>query len=181
MARCNVTNRHRVLFDSQSKLPPPHLAWPRWTRQNHAILLPSNATFMRFPFSFHALEISHYQLNFLCQQKFTIPQRLFFHFYLVAFLWTTLLLVATWAYAYRMVPVVAEPFSYSTITSFLTGGSTIRTDSHKLRQGYAAWEAVSLLLLMEFHVLRRLYETIHVFDYSPSARMHVIGYLTGLL
>ncbi|XP_014524320.1 polyprenol reductase 2 isoform X1 [Vigna radiata var. radiata] len=113
-------------------------------------------------------------------QKFTIPQRLFFHFYLVAFLWTTLLLVATWAYAYRMVPVVAEPFSYSTITSFLTGGSTIRTDSHKLRQGYAAWESVSLLLLMAFHVLRRLYETIHVFDYSPSARMHVIGYLTGL-
>ncbi|KAK8463763.1 hypothetical protein PHAVU_011G038300 [Phaseolus vulgaris] len=82
-------------------------------------------------------------------QKFTIPQRLFLHFYAVAFLWTTLLLVATWAYAYSMVPLVAEPFSYSTITSFLTGGSTIRTDSYKLRQ-------------------------------SPSARMHVIGYLTGL-
>jgi len=180
MARCNVTNRNRVLFDSQSKLPPPHLDWPRRARQNHAIL-PSKATFMRFPFSSHALEISHHERNFLCQQKFTIPQRLFFHFYLVAFLWTTLLLVATWAYAYRMVPVVAEPFSYSTITSFLTGGSTIRADSHKVKQGYAAWEAVSLLLLMEFHVLRRLFESIHVFDYSPSARMHVIGYFTGLL
>ncbi|KAK8463762.1 hypothetical protein PHAVU_011G038300 [Phaseolus vulgaris] len=113
-------------------------------------------------------------------QKFTIPQRLFLHFYAVAFLWTTLLLVATWAYAYSMVPLVAEPFSYSTITSFLTGGSTIRTDSYKLRQRYVAWEAVFLLFLMEFHVLRRLFETIHVFDYSPSARMHVIGYLTGL-
>nr|CAB3485501.1 unnamed protein product [Digitaria exilis] len=30
-------------------------------------------------------------------------------------------------------------------------------------------------------VLRRLYETEHVFHYSPSARMHIMGYLTGLL
>ncbi|CAN6249816.1 unnamed protein product [Urochloa humidicola] len=29
-------------------------------------------------------------------------------------------------------------------------------------------------------VLRRLYETEHVFHYSPSARMHIMGYLTGL-
>ncbi|GJN26672.1 hypothetical protein PR202_gb14622 [Eleusine coracana subsp. coracana] len=29
-------------------------------------------------------------------------------------------------------------------------------------------------------VLRRLYETEHVFHYSPSARMHIVGYLTGL-
>ena len=114
-------------------------------------------------------------------QKFTISQRFFLHFYVVAFIWTTLLLVGTWAYAYSMVPLVVEPFSYSTITSFLTGGSTIRTDTHKLRQGYVAWQAVFLLLMMEVHVLRRLYETIHVFNYSPSARMHVIGYLTGLL
>ncbi|KAL2988873.1 hypothetical protein AAZX31_11G108200 [Glycine max] len=113
-------------------------------------------------------------------QKVTISQRFFLHFYVVAFIWTTLLLVGTWAYAYSMVPLVVEPFSYSTITSFLTGGSTIRTDTHKLRQGYVAWQAVFLLLMMEVHVLRRLYETIHVFNYSPSARMHAVGYLTGL-
>ncbi|GJN01991.1 hypothetical protein PR202_ga19301 [Eleusine coracana subsp. coracana] len=29
-------------------------------------------------------------------------------------------------------------------------------------------------------VLRRLYETEHVFHYSPSAQMHIVGYLTGL-
>lgn len=114
-------------------------------------------------------------------QKFTISQRFFLHFYIVAFIWTTLLLLGTWAYAYNMVPLVVEPFSYSTITSFLTGGSTIKTDTYKLRQGYVAWQAVFLLLMMEVQVLRRLYETRHVFNYSPSARMHVIGYLTGLL
>ncbi|WJX45249.1 hypothetical protein P8452_32143 [Trifolium repens] len=113
-------------------------------------------------------------------QKFTVPQKFFLHFYVVASIWTTFLLVATWMYAYRMVPVVAEPLSYSTITSFLTGGSTIRAGSDKLRQGYVAWQAVFLLLLMEAHVLRRLFETIYVFNYSPSARMHIIGYLTGL-
>jgi 3-oxo-5-alpha-steroid 4-dehydrogenase 3 len=114
-------------------------------------------------------------------QKFTVPQKFFLHFYVVASIWTTFLLVATWMYAYRMVPIVAEPLSYSTITSFLTGGSTIRAGSDKLRQGYVAWQAVFLLLLMESHVLRRLFETIYVFNYSPSARMHIIGYLTGLL
>ncbi|TYJ47422.1 hypothetical protein E1A91_A02G188900v1 [Gossypium mustelinum] len=33
---------------------------------------------------------------------------------------------------------------------------------------------------MEIHVLRRLYETFQVFNYSPSARMHIFGYLTGI-
>lgn len=114
-------------------------------------------------------------------QKFTIPQWLFLHFYAVAFVWTTLLLVGTWAYAYSMVPLVVEPFTYSTITSFLTGGSTMRTDSSKLKHGYVAWQAVFLLLMMELQVMRRLYESIYVFNYSHSARMHVLGYLTGLL
>jgi len=81
-----------------------------------------------------------------------------------------------------MVPLVAEPFPFSTITSYLTGGgSAIRTGSSKLKQSYVAWQAVFLLLLMEVQCLRRLYETIYVFNYSPSARMHILGYLTGLL
>ncbi|KAK7264228.1 hypothetical protein RJT34_31834 [Clitoria ternatea] len=113
-------------------------------------------------------------------QRFTIPQRFFLHFYVVASLWTTLLLVANWVYAYGMAPIVSESFSYSTITSFLTGGSSLRTGSFELRQIYVAWQSVFMLLLMEAQVLRRLYETIYVFNYSPSARMHVLGYLTGL-
>jgi len=32
---------------------------------------------------------------------------------------------------------------------------------------------------MEAQVLRRLYETVYVFNYSSSARMHVLGYLCG--
>ncbi|CAL0329272.1 unnamed protein product [Lupinus luteus] len=110
-------------------------------------------------------------------QKFTLPQRFFLHFYAVASIWTTFLLVTTWVYAYKTMPLVTEPFAYSTLTSYLTGGSSLRNVSFKKR--YAVWEAVFLLLLMEVQVLRRLYESIYVFNYSPSARMHIIGYLTG--
>ncbi|XLU44767.1 hypothetical protein S245_039581, partial [Arachis hypogaea] len=42
------------------------------------------------------------------------------------------------------------------------------------------WQAILLLLLMEVQVLRRLFETISVFKYIPSARMHILGYLTGM-
>ncbi|KAK7381318.1 hypothetical protein VNO78_33925 [Psophocarpus tetragonolobus] len=112
-------------------------------------------------------------------QNFSIPHRLFAHFYGVALTWTTLLLLGTWAYAYTVLPLVAEPFSYSTITAFLTGGSSIRTDTSKLKKGFLAWEAVFLLLLLQIQLLSRLYETRHVFHYSPSARMHLLGYLTG--
>ncbi|GMY05614.1 polyprenol reductase 2 [Fagus crenata] len=113
-------------------------------------------------------------------KKFTVPQRFFCHFYVVAVVWTTLLLFTTWMYAYRTMPLVSEPFLYSNIASYLTGGSQIFS-SHKSRnQRYMIWRSVFLLLLMEVQVLRRLIETIYVFNYSPSARMHIFGYLTGL-
>lgn len=80
-----------------------------------------------------------------------------------------------------MAPVFAKPYVFSTITSYLTGGSSLRTDSTKRGQTYVVWQSVFLLLLMEVHVLRRLYETIYVFNYSPSARMHIMGYFTGML
>ncbi|KAL1362197.1 hypothetical protein AAHE18_03G062600 [Arachis hypogaea] len=113
-------------------------------------------------------------------QKFTLPQRFFLHFYIVASIWTTFLLVATWCYAYTVVPPVRESSAYSTITSYLIGGSALRTDSTTMFQRHAVWQAVFLLLLMEAQVLRRLFETIYVFKYSPSARMHILGYLTGM-
>lgn len=116
-------------------------------------------------------------------KKFTVPQRFFSHFYVVAVVWTTLLLVTTWFYAYRMVPSVSEPSLYSTIASHLTGGAHIfslnRSQSTKEHTN-TVWRSVFLLLLMEAQVLRRFFETIYVFKYSPSARMHIFGYLTGL-
>lgn len=115
--------------------------------------------------------------------KYTVPQRFFCHFYVVAVVWTTLLIVATWFYAYRMAPSISEPLVYSTIASHLTGGSHIFS-LHRSRSAteyrYMAWRSLFLLLLMEAQVLRRLFETIYVFKYSPSARMHIFGYLTGL-
>ncbi|KAK9286340.1 hypothetical protein L1049_014733 [Liquidambar formosana] len=116
--------------------------------------------------------------------KFTVPQRFFLHFYVVAVVWTTLLVLATWLYAYVMTPVVSEPLLFSTIASHLTGGSHIfsfhKSRSTPVEYRIRVWQSVFLLLLMEVQVLRRLYETIYVFNYSPSARMHIFGYLTGL-
>ncbi|QHN99257.1 Polyprenol reductase [Arachis hypogaea] len=113
-------------------------------------------------------------------QKFTLPPRFFLHFYIVASIWTTFLLVTTWCYAYTMVPPVRESSAYSTITSYLIGGSALRTGSTTMLQRHAVWQAVFLLLLMEAQVLRRLFEIIYVFKYSPSVRMHILGYLTGM-
>ncbi|KAL0561091.1 hypothetical protein IC582_001509 [Cucumis melo] len=66
----------------------------------------------------------------------------------------------------------------------LTGGSSLfpwqKSHSSRREHGFVVWKAVFLLLLMEVQVLRRLYETIYVFNYSPSARMHIFGYLNGL-
>ncbi|KAF8012565.1 hypothetical protein BT93_I0663 [Corymbia citriodora subsp. variegata] len=116
--------------------------------------------------------------------KFTVPQRFFTHFYVLAVLWTGLLLAATWLYAYEMAPIASEPFLYSSIASYLTGGSHLftlhRSRSTPLKYRYMVWKSVFLLLLMEIQVLRRLYENIYFFNYSPSARMHIFAYLTGL-
>ena len=117
-------------------------------------------------------------------QKFTVPQCFFCHFYALAVVWTTFLLVTTWMYAYRTAPLVSEPFIYSSIPSYLTGGSPIfswlNLRSTPMKQRYMVWRSVFLLLLMEVQVSRRLIETIYVFNYSPTARMHIFGYLTGV-
>ncbi|KAF5198719.1 Polyprenol reductase [Thalictrum thalictroides] len=99
--------------------------------------------------------------------KFTVPQRFFLHFYVLAVVWTTLLLLITWLYALGV--------ESATIANHLTGG-----ESHILSRRYIVWRTVFLLLLMEVQVWRRLYETVYVFNYSPTARMHIVGYFTGL-
>ncbi|CAL5341205.1 unnamed protein product [Camellia sinensis] len=118
--------------------------------------------------------------------KFTVPQKFFSHFYVLAVVWTTLLLATTWFYAYKEAPLAFGPLQYSTIVSYLTGGSNIlsfhKSHSHlsTVKYRYKVWQSVFLLLLMEVQALRRLCETIYVFKYSPSARMHIFGYLAGL-
>ncbi|XWS40118.1 hypothetical protein CRYUN_Cryun18bG0112500 [Craigia yunnanensis] len=118
--------------------------------------------------------------------KFTVPRRFFSHFYMVAVVCTTLLLLTTWLYAYTMATLTSEPFHFSQLASHshLTGGSHIFSllKSHltPLEHRYRVWHAVFLLLLMEVQVLRRLFESLYVFNYRPSARMHIFGHLTGL-
>ncbi|KAH7664643.1 Polyprenol reductase protein [Dioscorea alata] len=118
-------------------------------------------------------------------RKFTVPQRYFLHFYVVAVLVTTSMLLLMWFYAYgKMVPSASDSFQYTTVASHLTGGSHVFSfDKRSLtptEHRHRVWRTVFVLLLMEAQVLRRLYETVNVFSYSSSARMHVMGYLTGL-
>lgn len=137
--------------------------------------------------SFHGLVLGFAKRGKIMQasKKFTLPQKFFGHFYAVSVVWTTFLLVTTWLYAYKTVPLVSKPFHYTTIANQLAGGSHIfswlnKSRSTSMEYKYGVWQSVFLLLLMEVQVLRRLFETIYVFNYSPSARMHIIGYLTGL-
>ncbi|GAV73308.1 Steroid_dh domain-containing protein [Cephalotus follicularis] len=137
--------------------------------------------------SFHGVVLGFAKRGKIMQPasyKFTVPQKFFCHFYVVAVVWTTLLLLTTWVYAYRMVPLVSESDLYSTLTSQLTGGSYIfsfnKSRLTPVEHRYKVWQSVFLLLLLEVQVLRRLVETIYVFNYSPSARMHIFAYLSGL-
>ncbi|KAH9610718.1 hypothetical protein KSS87_003669 [Heliosperma pusillum] len=117
-------------------------------------------------------------------QKLTVPQKCFSHFYALAVVWTSLLLLTTWAYAHKLGSLVFESASYSGITGFLIGGSNIFSTENPLatspEHNTKVLRSVFLLLLMEIQVIWRLYESLFVFNYSSTARMHVFGYLTGL-
>uniref|UniRef100_A0A6N2L5E3 3-oxo-5-alpha-steroid 4-dehydrogenase C-terminal domain-containing protein n=1 Tax=Salix viminalis TaxID=40686 RepID=A0A6N2L5E3_SALVM len=138
--------------------------------------------------SFHGLVLGFARRGKIMQSsshhKFIVPQRIFSHFYVVAVAWTTLLLLVTSVYAYTMTAIVSEPFFYADLGSYLAGRSNIfsfhRPQLMSLENGHRVWLSVFLLLLMEVQVLRRLFETVYVFNYSTSARMHICGYLTGL-
>lgn len=117
-------------------------------------------------------------------RKLSVPQKYFCHFYIVGVIWTTFLLVATWLYAHKTAAIVSESFLYSSIASHLTGVShefSLHKSHSSMREyKYGIWTSVFLLILMEAQVLRRLIESIYVFKYSPSARMHIAGYLAGI-
>uniref|UniRef100_A0A1J3JJB2 Polyprenol reductase 2 n=1 Tax=Noccaea caerulescens TaxID=107243 RepID=A0A1J3JJB2_NOCCA len=87
-------------------------------------------------------------------------------------------------YACKMAPLSSEEFELSNIASRLTGGGSHVFSFHKshltpVEHRFQVWRAVFLLILMEIQVLRRLIESIYVFKYSPSARLHILGYLAG--
>ncbi|XP_074275472.1 polyprenal reductase 2-like [Silene latifolia] len=116
--------------------------------------------------------------------KLTVPQRFFSHFYVLAVVWTSLLLLTTWVYAHKLGSLVSDSKSHPGVASYLIGGSHIssleKTLSPSPEHSYRVWKSVLLLLLMEIQVLWRLYESLYVFNYRSTARMHIMGYLTGL-
>ncbi|KNA10694.1 hypothetical protein SOVF_141950 [Spinacia oleracea] len=115
--------------------------------------------------------------------KLTVPQKFFSHFYGFAVVWTSFLLLTTWIYAHKIGSLVSESTSHSNVASYLTGGSQVfsiyKTYSTSLEHNFGIWQAVFLLILMEIQVLRRLYESLYVFNYSSTAQLHICGYLTG--
>ncbi|CAM9003875.1 unnamed protein product [Rhodiola kirilowii] len=114
-------------------------------------------------------------------QRLTVPQKFFMHFYVFSVVWNTTLLALTWHYAYKIAPLDSGSVKY--MANHLTGGGHIFSlhKSHltSVAERYRVWQSVLLLLLMEIQVVSRLYESLYVFKYSYSARMHIIGYLTG--
>ncbi|CAF2157654.1 unnamed protein product [Brassica napus] len=137
--------------------------------------------------SFHQLVLGFAgrgKILHLSSQKWTVPQKYFAHFYVVGAAWTTLLLATTWMYACKTAPLSSEEFHLSDIASHLTGGSHVFSfhKSHltPVEHRFKVWRAVFLLVLMEIQVLRRLIESFYVFKYSPSARLHILGYLGSL-
>ncbi|KAK6946353.1 3-oxo-5-alpha-steroid 4-dehydrogenase, C-terminal [Dillenia turbinata] len=82
-------------------------------------------------------------LSFSQLQKFSVPQRFFSHFYVVAVPWTTLSAVTTWYYAYKTATMLSESLLYPTVASHLTGDSCLfsmsRSHSTLFRDRYKIW------------------------------------------
>jgi hypothetical protein len=60
-------------------------------------------------------------------------------------------------------------------------GDGVTSVSQLNEHQFPAWSTVLLLAMMELQIFRRLYECSHVFSYSSLARMHLAGYLVGLI
>ncbi|XP_021286361.1 LOW QUALITY PROTEIN: polyprenol reductase 2-like [Herrania umbratica] len=111
--------------------------------------------------SFHELILGFAQRGKIrqpssCKSK-NVPRRFFSHFYVVASIWTTLLLLTAWLYAYAMAPMNSGPshFSHLASHSHLTGGSHIFSlhESHStLVEQYRVWRIVFVLMLMEAQI-----------------------------
>lgn len=136
--------------------------------------------------SFHQLLLGFAKRGKIMQSSsysFTLPQKHFFFFYILGVIWTTFLLATSSFYAYETILFLDEPLELSSVASHLTGSSSSK---HHV---YAATSpdhrdivvlSIFLLVLMETQVIRRLIETIYVFNYSPKARMHIFAFLIGI-
>ncbi|KAG6555040.1 hypothetical protein Mapa_003072 [Marchantia paleacea] len=116
--------------------------------------------------------------------KLTVPQSFFTHFYIVGLTLNTVLFLTSFAFACKCSSGVKNQFS--SVVAQLTGAGghhTLFAGEPVLvlgKFGPEAWKLVFLLLLMEIHLTRRLYECLFVSSFDPSARMSAIGYLIAL-
>ncbi|PWA44729.1 3-oxo-5-alpha-steroid 4-dehydrogenase family protein [Artemisia annua] len=135
-----------------------------------------NNEFWGFGRYFSKKNLEMHQKPICCKnvQKLMVPHRIFYHFYAVGIFWTTTMLVAVWLYAIMKLASHAEYDVFSATTgqfhNSLTG-----------KHVYNVWLSVFMLLLMEAQVIRRYFESLYVFKYSPSARLHTYGYIGGIV
>ncbi|GLJ16228.1 hypothetical protein SUGI_0272240 [Cryptomeria japonica] len=118
--------------------------------------------------------------------RWSVPQSYFLHFYLVSVTWTTFLLVCMSYFAHCTTATTSsDSLRYSSVASYIAGGvdalSFAKPPYILAEYNKQAWKTVLVLLLIEAQVVRRLYETVYVFNYCHSARMHILGYLTGMV
>eukprot|EP00249_Psilotum_nudum_P019379 c27222_g1_i5 orf=364-1008(+) len=119
---------------------------------------------------------------------FSVPQSYFLHFYIIGVVVNTVLLFTATFYAYTL---MASPYlpcmQFSTLFGQLVHDTSFNTQFAKksvstlAKKFHLAWETVFVLLLMEMQVVRRLYESLCVSNFSGLARMHIAAYIFGLM
>lgn len=120
--------------------------------------------------------------------RFTVPQRWFSHFYILGILVNTILLAVAFLFAYICTfPLQSHESKVSAMVFSMSGaGQThagiVGVDNVPQLAKYRerAWSSFLLLAMLEIHLLRRLFESVYMFHYSPLARMHILGYFAGL-
>jgi 3-oxo-5-alpha-steroid 4-dehydrogenase 3 len=120
--------------------------------------------------------------------RFTVPQRWFTHFYVLGILVNTILLAVAFLFAYMCTfPLQSHESKVSAMVFSMSGAgqthaASVGVDNVPQLAKYRerAWSSFLLLAMLEIHLLRRLFESVYMFHYSPLARMHILGYFAGL-
>ncbi|KAH9620453.1 hypothetical protein KSS87_011853 [Heliosperma pusillum] len=108
-------------------------------------------------------------LRLIKYEKLTVPQRFFSHFYVLAVVWTSLLLLTTWAYAYKLESLVSESKSHPGVASNLAGAAPLSLSCNSVPEIYT----FIVNLLSEFIVKGK--------NHMPLVEFHWLDYLRPLV
>eukprot|EP00897_Mesotaenium_endlicherianum_P011042 jgi/Mesen1/9967/ME000072S09385 len=112
-------------------------------------------------------------------QRWSVPQSYFAHFYVLATIWTALLLIAASFPFLSSFPPGNHQKLPGGLHQRLSAGLIIAVPDGSVCD-VLGFERVLLLGMLEIHSVRRLYEATIKARYSPGSCMHILGYLYGL-